>query len=139
LDGHGTAMAGLIAAHGRSLGIAPDATILPVRTTPAGTGDVRTDANGIYWAVDHGATVLCLAFGHPEPDILLQQAINYALGHDVVVVAGVGNTPKHEGLIYPAAYPGVIGAAGIDRNGNHAPISVVSPAADLAAPAVEIM
>ena len=135
LDGHGTAMAGLIAAHGRSLGIAPDATILPVRTTPAGTGDVRTDANGIYWAVDHGATVLCLAFGQPEPDILLQRAINYALAHDVVIVAAVGNTPEDQGLIYPAAYPGVIGAAGTDRNGNHAYFSTASPAVDLAAPA----
>jgi type VII secretion-associated serine protease mycosin len=135
LDGHGTAMAGLIAAHGRALGIAPDATILPVRHTSTGAiGDARRQAEGIRWAVDHGATVLCLAFGHPEPDGYLERAIKYALDHDVVVVAAVGNTPDDEGLVYPAAYPGVIGAAGIDRDGNHAPISVISPAADLAAP-----
>ena len=139
LDGHGTAMAGLIAAHGRALGIAPDATILPIRRGAYGLADGRTDAEGIYWAVDHGATVLCLAFGHPEPDGYLERAIKYALDHDVVVVAAVGNTPDDEGLVYPAAYDGVIGAAGIDRDGNHAPISVISPAADLAAPAVRIM
>jgi Subtilisin-like serine proteases len=139
LDGHGTAMAGLIAANGQALGIAPDATILPVRRTPGGTGDPRTAADGIYWAVDNGATVLCLAFANPEPDIILEQAIRYALAHDVVVVAGVGNAPYDQGLIYPAAYDGVIGAAGVDRNGNHAGFSIVSPAADLAAPAVDIM
>ena len=140
LDGHGTAMAGLIAANGRALGIAPDATILPVRHSSTGAiGDARRQAEGIRWAVDHGATVLCLAFGHPEPDGYLERAIKYALDHDVVVVAAVGNTPDDEGLVYPAAYDGVIGAAGIDRDGNHAPISVISPAADLAAPAVRIM
>jgi type VII secretion-associated serine protease mycosin len=139
LDGHGTAMAGLIAAHGRALGIAPDATILPIRRTPIDSGDTRTDAEAIYWAVDHGATVLCLAFAHPKPAGYLERAIKYALDHDVVVVAAVGNAPDDTGLVYPAAYPGVIGAAGIDRDGNHAPISVISPAADLAAPAVRIM
>jgi type VII secretion-associated serine protease mycosin len=139
LDGHGTAMAGLIAANGQALGIAPDATILPIRRTPGGAGDARTDADGIYWAVDHGATVLCLAFAHPRPNPVLEQAIRYALAHDVVVVAAAGNTPEDNGLVYPAAYDGVIGAAGIDRDGNHAPISLASPAADLAAPAVDIM
>jgi type VII secretion-associated serine protease mycosin len=140
LDGHGTAMAGLIAANGQALGIAPDATILPVRAnTDAELGDARDYARGIEWAVDNGATVLCLAVAGREPDVLLEQAIRYALAHDVVVVAGVGNTPDHSGLVYPAAYDGVIGAAGIDRDGNHAPFSVMSPAADLAAPAVEIM
>jgi type VII secretion-associated serine protease mycosin len=139
LDGHGTAMAGLIAANGKALGIAPDATILPVRSNPHGGGDIRWDADGIYWAVDNGATVLCLAFVNPKPDIFLEQAIRYAIAHDVVVVAGVGNTPKDEGLVYPAAYDGVVGAAGVDRDGNHAAISLASPAADLAAPAVEIM
>jgi type VII secretion-associated serine protease mycosin len=139
LDGHGTAMAGLIAANGQAVGIAPDATILPVRATPGWSGDVRTVADGIYWAVDNGATVLCLAFANPEPDVLLERAIRYAIAHDVVVVAAAGNTPEDNGLVYPAAYTGVIGAAGVDRDGNHAPISLASPAADLAAPAVDIM
>jgi len=136
LDGHGTAMAGLIAANGHALGIAPDATILPIRRGAFGLSDVRTDTDGIYWAVDNGATVLCLAFAHPEPDSGLEDAIRYALNHDVVVVAAVGNAPDDTGLVYPAAYEGVIGAAGVDRDGSHASFSVVSAAADLAAPAV---
>jgi len=140
LDGHGTAMAGLIAANGHALGIAPDATILPVRTTTASAiGDLGTDADGIYWAVDNGATVLCLAVAHPRPNGALEDAIRYAIDHDVVVVAAVGNAPDDTGLVYPAAYEGVIGAAGVDRDGSHASFSVVSAAADLAAPAVQIM
>ena len=138
-DGHGTAMAGLIAAHGHALGIAPDATILPVRTSGGGVRDARREAEGIVWAVDHGATVLCLAFANPTPNVFLEEAVRYALDHDVVVIAAVGNAPDDSGLVYPAAYPGVVGAAAVDRDGNHAGFSVVSPAADLAAPAVGTM
>jgi type VII secretion-associated serine protease mycosin len=137
LDGHGTAMAGLIAAHGQALGIAPGATILPVRNTHGGASTDAANANAIDWAVDRGATVLCLAFAVPEPHVLLENAIARAIARDVVVVAGVGNTPD-QGLQYPAAYPGVVGVAGVDREGDHADISIVSSASVIAAPAVEI-
>jgi subtilisin family serine protease len=42
-------------------------------------------------------------------------------------------------LQYPAAYPGVVAVAGVDRDGYHAEISVMSRTAVLAAPAVDIM
>ncbi len=136
-DGHGTAMAGLIAAHGDATGIAPKATIVAGRdalnTLGYGSGTVRA----IDWAVDHGATVLCLAFGGAD-DTQLHRAIDRAIAHDVVIVAGVGNNPAIPGYIYPAAYPGVVGAAGIDKNGDHAAVSVIGPQALLAAPAVDI-
>jgi type VII secretion-associated serine protease mycosin len=139
LNGHGTAMAGLIVAHGRALGIAPDATILPVRHLTDSVGvSSATAAAAIDWAVDRGATVLCLAFGVSEPDLMLERAIARAIEHDVVVVAGVGNTPE-EGLRYPAAYPGVVGVAGVDRDGEHASTSTVSSAATLAAPSEEVV
>jgi type VII secretion-associated serine protease mycosin len=139
LDGHGTAMAGIIAAHGDAEGIAPDATILPVRDALTGLAGDITLADAITWAVDHGATVLCLAFGGSSPGSNLKTAVDYAIAHDVVVVAGVGNIPEGDGLQYPAGFPGVVGVAGVDRNGNHADFSVVSSASVLAAPAVDIM
>lgn len=135
-DGHGTAMAGLIAAHGRALGIAPRATILPVRDTVYELGATSAD-KGITWAVEHGATVLCLAFGQDDINVL-RRSVELALASDVVVVAGVGNEPQIPGYIYPAAYPGVIGAAGVDKSGDHADVSVVGPHAALSAPAVDI-
>src|SRR5262249_35468902 len=81
-------------------------------------------------------SVLCLAYGTGD-DPTDRTDIAYALDHDVVVVAGVGNTDEPGGS-YPAGYPGVLGAAGVDRNGNHAPTSVVTQFADLAAPSVSI-
>src|SRR5690606_700454 len=80
LDGHGTAMAGIIAAHGRTLGIAPDATILPVRREAfGGTAFSDNSAFGIEYAVDHGATVLCLAFAFERIDLYLEDALDYAI------------------------------------------------------------
>jgi len=133
--GHGTAMAGLIAAHGRALGIAPRAKILPVKHSATLNGSALP--GGVRIAVDHGAKVLCLAYTGFDNDID-RGDIQYAIDHDVVVVAGVGNADTAGGQ-FPAAYPGVVGAAGVDRNGNHAQTSVVTSAAVLAAPSVDIM
>ncbi len=136
-DGHGTAMAGLIAAHGDATGIAPKATIVAARDTLNTVGYGIGAEQAIDWAVDHGATVLCLAFGGKD-DTQRRRAVDRAIAHDVVIVAAVGNNPLIPGYIYPAAYPGVIGAAGIDKNGDHATISVTGPQTLLAAPAVDI-
>jgi type VII secretion-associated serine protease mycosin len=142
-DGHGTRMAGLIAAHGHAgggaLGIAPRAKILPA----AGAASERAlhpavIASGITWAVDHGAKVLCLALSGPDVSADDERAVRYAQAHDVVVVAGVGNRPESTKVGYPAAFPGVLAVAGVNRDGSHAEVSVTGPEVMLAAPAVDI-
>jgi subtilisin family serine protease len=134
IDGHGTAMAGFIAAHGRAGGIAPMAKIVPVREFDTAFGYASGD--GVTWAVDHGARVLCLAYSSPD-DPADRMAVARAIAMDVVVIAPVGNTNSPSVGINPLEYPGVVGAAGVDRNGEHAAISVVTPYATLAAPAVD--
>jgi len=137
IDGHGTSMAGLVAAHGSALGVAPKARILPVRKGLDRVGFGFAEAS-IDWAVDNGAKVLCLAFvTHDRRE--LRAAIDRAMKADVVVVAGVGNTNEDLGKRFPAGYDGVLAAAGVDRQGNHAGISVTTPFAVLAAPAVGII
>jgi type VII secretion-associated serine protease mycosin len=143
-DGHGTTMAGLVAAHGHgaagtdgALGIAPKATILPVRD-----GTVREAiavGSGVAWATEHGARVISISSGGDNRDRGTQEAVEEAIAHDVVVVASVGNTPGAAQVEYPAAYPGVVAVAGVDRNGNHAAVSVTGPEVVLSAPAVDIV
>jgi type VII secretion-associated serine protease mycosin len=139
---HGTRMAGLIAAHshagGGALGIAPRAKILPAATGTEAGGLATLNAAGITWAVDHGAKVLCLAFGSAVQNGDEERAVHYAQAHDVVVVAAVGNRPGSKDMEYPAAYPGVVAAGGVNRDGSHAEVSVTGPEVALAAPAVEI-
>jgi len=142
-DGHGTQMAGLIAAHGHGahnadgvLGIAPKATILPVRV---GTIAVATAiGSGIRWATDHGARVISVSAGGEDQSQNAEAAVEDAVAHDIVVVAAAGNRPRVSRVTYPAAYPGVVAVGGVDQNGNHADVSVGGPEVVLSAPATDI-
>jgi type VII secretion-associated serine protease mycosin len=141
-EGHGTGMAGLIAAHGRgergALGIAPEARILPVRTARFALHVLGREAQGVDWAVRHGARVICLAFTANDT-AELRRAVAGALAADVVVVAAAGNRPELLEVGYPAAYPGVVAVAGVDRTGEHAPVSVTGAQVVLSAPATGIL
>ncbi|MCW3815335.1 S8 family serine peptidase [Micromonospora sp. DR5-3] len=142
-DGHGTGMAGLIAAHGSgdnagALGVAPEAKILPIRGKQSSEGgDTEGLAEGIEFAITQGADVISIS-AVAGATIRLQRAIRAALQANIVVVAGGGNVPADVNVGYPASEPGVIAVGGVDRKGNHAAISVAGPQIDVAAPAVDI-
>ncbi|MEX0663530.1 MAG: S8 family serine peptidase [Acidimicrobiia bacterium] len=123
--GHGTHVAGVIAAiENNAIGIAgaaPNVKLMPVRVLGQnGSGLVSDLADGIKWAVDHGADVINLSLGDPAPMPTVQAMVQYARDHGVVVVASAGNcnpqcssdpegTP--DGPVYPAAYPEAISVA----------------------------
>ncbi|WP_327270034.1 type VII secretion-associated serine protease mycosin [Streptomyces sp. NBC_01218] len=157
---HGTAMAGIIAGRGNGpgqsdgvLGIAPEAKILPVRvileSTDASRAKARTSrgtalADGIRWAADHGADVINLSLGDDSKsahaDASEDNAIQYALAKGVSVVASAGNSgEKGDSASYPAAYPGVIAVAAVDKYGTHASFSTRRWYATVSAPGVDIV
>jgi membrane-anchored mycosin MYCP len=127
--GHGTGLAALIAGQGGGttgyVGIAPGAKILPVHDTsklgdPVGLYEALAD--GIRFAVDHHAKVINVSQGitsatlpdHCEPGI--QDAIAYAIHHDVIVVASSGNqgtTTNWPEL--PGSCAGVLAVGGVDQ------------------------
>ncbi|WBB60367.1 type VII secretion-associated serine protease mycosin [Streptomyces sp. WMMC500] len=156
---HGTAMAGIIAAHGHGpgaaegvTGVAPEAKILPVRVIledgDAQRGKARDTrgsalADGIRWAVDNGADVINLSLGddsksaHPEPGE--DAAVQYALRKGVTVVSSAGNSgEKGDRISYPAAYPGVIAVTAVDQSGQRADFSTRHWYATVAAPGVDV-
>ncbi|WBB74948.1 type VII secretion-associated serine protease mycosin [Micromonospora sp. WMMD1128] len=139
--GHGTHMAGIIAANGTGVvGVAPDARILPIRVPPAEVGAPGPSATGIRMAVDGGATVLNLSYGHAGlSDDEEQAAVRYALEHDVVVVSAVGNARQSgPDVSAPARYPGVIAVTGTVRGGGFWSGSAHGPEAVIAAPGDEV-
>lgn len=142
--GHGTGIASLIAGHGHNnnsgiLGIAPQARILPVRAGTGGSPFPEDVRKSISWAVTQGARIICVALGG-EPSDQWEPVLRAAVDADAVLIAAVGNTNQGATTVaWPAAYPGVLAAAGIDQTGKHADLSVTGPEVDLAAPAVNIV
>lgn len=97
--GHGTHVAGTIAAVDNEIGViggAPHATIVPVRVLDCqGSGSTSTVAAGVEWASDPtagAAKVINLSLGGEGADPVLAQAIQDALARHVVVVAAAGNS-----------------------------------------------
>jgi len=159
LLGHGTGVAGIIAARyvdGSALiGAAPAAKILPVRvfqdedTTGsrpvAFPPDTRRMAEGIAWAVRHGADVVNVSMStRPTDDALpeLKQALALARRKDVVVVASGGNQTEDAAFTqvrYPAGGAGVIGVAATGATGDVDNWSIHGSQNDVSAPGANVL
>ncbi len=145
-DGHGSAMVGIIAAKGGNadhlLGIAPKAKILVVRSMLNGeTFATSNILESVRWAVDHGAKVINISNGSDRVQRGTEEAIDYAIAHDVVVVAGSGNVsafPDGSGVIAPARLPGVVAVSAVDRDGKAWDGAIRGPQVVLSAPGVGI-
>jgi serine protease len=142
-EGHGTFVASEIAEatnnHLGVTGLAYGAAIMPVRVlNAAGFGYPTTVAEGIRYAVAHGAQVinLSLAFylGLSAAQIpTLTSAIAYAHAHGVILVGAAGNDGADE-IAYPAADPDVISVGASTADGCLAAYSNTGPKLDLVAP-----
>ncbi len=138
-DGHGTHVAGIIAAHPNNgvgiAGAAPGAKIMSVRVLDAsGSGSSSDVSEGIIWAADHGARVINLSLGGgPSPG--MQIAIQYALSKQVVTFAAAGNSYQEGNQpTYPAAYPEAVAVGAITSSLQHAAFSNTGNYLDVVAP-----
>jgi subtilisin family serine protease len=137
-NGHGTSVAGIVAATTNSLGVAGmcmHCHLMPVKALDAdGIGYWTVAARAIIWAANHHADVINMSFGGPTGGSTLGNAIAYARSRGAVVVGAAGN----DGLttrFYPAAFPGVISvAATSDRDLRFAWSNYSTSWVDVAAP-----
>ena len=128
-NGHGTHVAGIIAARDNGfgvIGVAPGASLLSVKVLDStGSGYMDDVAAGVNWAVSHGADVINMSLGcYTTPvsacdDPVLGDAVSNAAANNVVVVAAAGNscnafcTTSTDNVGYPARYPDVIAVGAI--------------------------
>lgn len=115
--GHGTMVAGVIAATDNGtgiVGVAPRVSLLAVKYNPI--YPLSSIIQGIYWSVENGAKVISLSLGFDNPDQRLFNAVKSAYQHNVLVVAASGNENQHF-IQYPAKYDQYVIAVGAtDQN-----------------------
>jgi len=130
--GHGTFLAGLIAAHGRTFsGVAPDAKLISLRVLDAqGRGTMHSVLAAFGWVLHNRAAyhvkVLNLSFGAPQTTTyhrtLLAGVVESAWFAGVTVVTAAGNDgPKPGTVAMPGADPFVVTAGSFDDQGTTNP------------------
>ncbi len=116
--GHGTLVAGIIAAKNNSVGVvgvAPDAEIYPVKVLDKyGEGDISDVARGIDWCIANKIQIINMSFAIEDDKPLLRSSIQNAIDAGIIIVASASNTFGGK-VGYPASYEQVISVTSVDK------------------------
>ena len=119
-NGHGTAVAGVIAAQMNDkgiAGIAPDVELLVMKCEANEKGEFKSSSDivfAIYYAIEQDVDVINMSLGgSPSRDI--EDALQLAVDSDIIPVASAGNDGTAEAH-YPAAYDTTIGVGALESN-----------------------
>ncbi|MGQ0623255.1 MAG: S8 family serine peptidase [Sporichthyaceae bacterium] len=140
-NGHGTHVAGTLG--GRSVGVAKEVTLIPVRVFRcSGSTGVSDVIAGIDWATAHhkrrgGPAVLNLSLGVPKNSDL-DDAVQGVIAAGITVVAAAGNGGGSACKVSPARVPAAITVGAVWVDGARAEFSNVGSCVDLFAPGVNI-
>jgi thermitase len=151
-NGHGSNVAGIVAAALNGLGVvgvAPNVRLLPVKVlSDDGSGSMSDVIDGIVFAADR-ANILNLSLGGTSSSQSLLDAVKYATNKGRLVVASGGNCgdPNTYALngcssvnqpLYPGAYSQVMAVAAVTSNDTRAAFSNQNNTIDISAPGVSI-
>lgn len=143
--GHGTHVAGIIAAemnNGGIVGVAAPTSvkILPLKVLDSrGEGTVFNISLAIKDAVDRGADIINLSLGGPGYSKTLEEAVNYAINHNVLVIAAAGNDYDDVSYYTPAALPGVLTVGSIDESQDKSSFSNYGEELEIVAPGERVL
>ena len=91
-EGHGTKVAGIIAADGHIVGVAPKAKILAYKVSEDGEGvSSELIAEAIQKAIEDKADIINISLGVNKTNSKIDNAVNYALDNGIFVVTAAGN------------------------------------------------
>jgi len=153
--GHGTHVAGTIGARygnggqvyewmheGGVVGVAPRAELLIGRVLGTdGNGSLGGIVSGINWCVEQGSHIINMSLGSAYDDPSQRTAVAAAVAQGVLLIAAAGNdeevTPRE--LSYPAALPGVMAVASVDKDFKHSTFSQTGSHISVAAPGEDVL
>lgn len=136
-NGHGTHVAGTIAQTTNNgvgvSGVAYGASIMPVKVLDSlGQGTYAGIIQGIDYAVANGAKIINMSLSGHSGSQALQDAVNRARNHGVLVVAAAGNNGG--AVEYPAKYNSVIAVGAVRYDQTRPSYSNIGGEVDIAAP-----
>jgi len=145
-DGHGTHVAGTVAAEDNEsgvVGVAPEAKLYALKALEGGSGYWSDIMAALQWCVDNGIQVTNNSYGSSgDPGYTVKDAFDNSATAGVLHVAAAGNSGNPPGrgdnVGYPARYLSVIAVAATDQSDKRARFSSTGPDVELAAPGVAI-
>lgn len=140
--GHGTRTAGVAAGvinNGVGISGIANVPVKEVKVLSSSGGGYSSDiATGIRWCADNGARIVSISLGGSTAVTAVRDAVDYAWGKGLLLVAGAGNGNCSNCVLYPAAFPNVIAVGAVDAGANVQGFTSKGPQMDLAAPGVNI-
>lgn len=143
-NGHGTHVAGIIAAQDNKLGVvgvAPNAKIYSVKIlNQNGSGNYSNIISAIEWAIDNNIDVINMSVGGNVDSIALHEAVQNAVNSGIIIVAAAGNKGAgNDTMLYPAKYPEVVSVGALDENNQVAYYSSRGPELKVVAPGTSVL
>lgn len=141
-NGHGTAMASILASLKNNkgyLGVAPEIDLYSVKVLDKnGDGKYSSIIDGLQWAIDNNINIVAMSLGGITYSKILQEAINEAYSHNILIIAASGNRGDAEKVDFPARYKNVISVGAVDKNNEIASFTNRGKQLDIVAPGVSI-
>lgn len=141
-NGHGTHVAGIIAAADNRIGVvgaAPGARLFPVKAfDEKGRGQISNIIDALERCMENEVQVINMSFGFNKRSRALERAIREVNKSGIILVAAAGNSGGVNTVMYPAKYHEVIAVAAVDSKDKVADFSSTGPEVDIIAPGVDI-
>jgi subtilisin len=142
-NGHGTHVAGTIAALDNDIGVVGVAPKVEIYSVKAFDKNGKSTVSGIVealnWCLEKEVHVVNMSFGIKNNSITLRRAVKALHKSGIVLVAAAGNAGGENSVLYPAKYPEVIAVAACGQDERPASFTSSGPEVDITAPGVDIL
>ena len=139
--GHGTHVAGIIAAQGNTFGVlggSPDVELYNYKVLGGNGGMMSDVAKAVRVAADDGMNIINMSLGSPSNAKFMEDACNYAKSKGVVIVVSSGNTGKDQ-KFYPSSYASCYATGAINKYFDISAFSTYGDQLEFVAPGEKVL